>query len=129
MGQKQQLIWDLPPIESFYLNAAIYDIEKFEAKKRIKKLSDMLEIEKELYIPVRKLSLGQRMKAELLAALIVLFSSQYFCHFFSILKKSYFKINYFFNKNIVKKLMKKVYQNREYLFKYGFVLYVFLISS
>ena len=70
MGQKQQLIWDLPPIESFYLNAAIYDIEKFEAKKRIKKLSDMLEIEKELYIPVRKLSLGQRMKSELLASLI-----------------------------------------------------------
>ena len=70
MGQKQQLIWDLPPIESLYLNAAIYDIEKFEAKRRIKKLSDMLEIEKELYIPVRKLSLGQRMKAELLAALI-----------------------------------------------------------
>ena len=70
MGQKQQLIWDLPPIESFYLNAAIYDIEKFEAKRRIKKLSDMLEIESELYIPVRKLSLGQRMKAELLAALI-----------------------------------------------------------
>ena len=70
MGQKQQLIWDLPPIESFYLNAAIYDIEKFEAKKRIKNLSDMLEIEKELYIPVRKLSLGQRMKSELLAALI-----------------------------------------------------------
>ena len=70
MGQKQQLIWDLPPIESFYLNAAIYDVEKFEAKRRIKKLSEMLEIEKELYIPVRKLSLGQRMKAELLAALI-----------------------------------------------------------
>ncbi|ABM72258.1 putative multidrug efflux ABC transporter [Prochlorococcus marinus str. MIT 9515] len=70
MGQKQQLIWDLPPIESFYLNAAIYDIEKFEAKRRIKKLSDMLEIEQELNIPVRKLSLGQRMKAELLAALI-----------------------------------------------------------
>ncbi len=70
MGQKQQLIWDLPPMESFYLNAAIYDINKSEAKKRIKKLSNMLEIEKELYIPVRKLSLGQRMKAELLAALI-----------------------------------------------------------
>ncbi len=70
MGQKQQLIWDLPPIESFYLNAAIYDIEKYEAKRRIKKLSDMLEIDKELFIPVRKLSLGQRMKAELLASLI-----------------------------------------------------------
>ena len=70
MGQKQQLIWDLPPIESFYLNASIYDLSKFEAKKRIKKLSDMLEIEDELFIPVRKLSLGQRMKSELLAALI-----------------------------------------------------------
>ena len=70
MGQKQQLIWDLPPIDSFYLNAAIYDIEKSEAKKRIKTLSEMLEINNELYLPVRKLSLGQRMKAELLAALI-----------------------------------------------------------
>ena len=70
MGQKQQLIWDLPPIESFYLNASIYDIDKFEAKRRIKKLSDMLEIDDELFIPVRKLSLGQRMKSELLAALI-----------------------------------------------------------
>ena len=70
MGQKQQLIWDLPPIESFYLNASIFDIDKFEAKKRIKKLSEMLEIENELLIPVRKLSLGQRMKSELLAALI-----------------------------------------------------------
>ena len=70
MGQKQQLIWDLPPIESFYLNASIYEIDKIEAKRRIKKLSDMLEIENELYIPVRKLSLGQRMKSELLAALI-----------------------------------------------------------
>ncbi len=70
MGQKQQLIWDLPPIESFYLNASIYDIDKFEAKRRIKKLSDMLEIQDELYIPVRKLSLGERMKSELLAALI-----------------------------------------------------------
>ena len=70
MGQKQQLIWDLPPIESFYLNASIYDLDKLEAKKRIKKLSNMLEIDDELFIPVRKLSLGQRMKSELLAALI-----------------------------------------------------------
>ena len=70
MGQKQQLIWDLPPIESFYLNASIYDIDRYEAKRRIKKLSEMLEIEDELFIPVRKLSLGQRMKSELLASLI-----------------------------------------------------------
>ena len=70
MGQKQQLIWDIPPIDSFYLNAAIYGIEKKEAMKRIKNLSEMLEIDSELYLPVRKLSLGQRMKAELLASLI-----------------------------------------------------------
>ena len=44
------------PIESFYLNASIYDLDKFEAKRRIKKLSDMLEIDHELFIPVRKLS-------------------------------------------------------------------------
>ncbi len=70
MGQKQQLIWDIPAIDSFYLNASIYGIEKEEAIKRIKDLSEMLEIDSELYLPVRKLSLGQRMKAELLAALI-----------------------------------------------------------
>ena len=70
MGQKQQLIWDIPPMDSFYLNASIYSIEKKEAIKRIKKLSEMLEIGSEIYLPVRKLSLGQRMKAELLAALI-----------------------------------------------------------
>ncbi|MBK17016.1 MAG: ABC transporter [Prochlorococcus sp. SP3034] len=70
MGQKQQLIWDLPPIDSLYLNAAIYGIDKVKAEKRIKDLSEMLEIKDELYLPVRKLSLGQRMKAELLAALI-----------------------------------------------------------
>ena len=70
MGQKQQLIWDIPAIDSFYLNASIYDIEKKEAIKRIKKLSEMLEIGSEIYLPVRKLSLGQRTKAELLAALI-----------------------------------------------------------
>jgi len=70
MGQKQQLIWDLPPIDTFNLNAAIYGIDKSEADKRIRNLSEMLEIKEELFLPVRKLSLGQRMKAELLAALI-----------------------------------------------------------
>ena len=56
MGQSNSLL-DLPPIESFYLNASIYDLDKFEVKKRIKKLSEMLEIDEELFIPVRKLSL------------------------------------------------------------------------
>lgn len=70
MGQKQQLIWDLPPMDSLQVNAAVYGISKIEAKIRIKELSGMLEIEEELTRPVRKLSLGQRMKAELLAALL-----------------------------------------------------------
>tara|TARA_B100000700_G_scaffold330010_1_gene454148 strand:- start:4330 stop:5310 length:981 start_codon:yes stop_codon:yes gene_type:complete len=70
MGHKQQLIWDLPPYDSLRVNAAIYGLSELETKNRIKELSNMLELDEELYIPVRKLSLGQRMKAELLAALI-----------------------------------------------------------
>jgi ABC-2 type transport system ATP-binding protein len=70
MGQKQQLIWDLPPLDSLRVNAAVYGIEDGEAKRRIAELADMLELGDELTRPVRKLSLGERMKAELLAALL-----------------------------------------------------------
>ncbi len=70
MGQKQQLIWDLPPMDSFRLNAAVYGLSDRETKRRINELSTMLELDNELYRPVRKLSLGQRMKAELLASLL-----------------------------------------------------------
>ena len=70
MGQKQQLIWDLPPLDSLRVNAAIYGIDDYEARRRIAELAEMLELEDELTRPVRKLSLGQRMKAELLAALL-----------------------------------------------------------
>ena len=70
MGQKQQLIWDLPPLDSLRVNAAIYGLSDTEAKKRIDELATMLELGVELTRPVRKLSLGQRMKAELLAALL-----------------------------------------------------------
>ena len=70
MGQKQQLIWDLPPLDSLRVNAAIYGIPDREAKRRIDELAEMLELGPELTRPVRKLSLGQRMKAELLAALL-----------------------------------------------------------
>jgi ABC-2 type transport system ATP-binding protein len=70
MGQKQQLLWDLPPLDSLYLNAAVYGIEDGEAKRRIHELAEMLELGPELTRPVRKLSLGERMKAELLAALL-----------------------------------------------------------
>ena len=70
MGQKQQLIWDLPPLDSLRVNAAVYGIDDSEAKRRIDELAGMLDLGEELTRPVRKLSLGQRMKAELLAALL-----------------------------------------------------------
>jgi ABC-2 type transport system ATP-binding protein len=70
MGQKQQLIWDLPPLDSLRVNAAVYGIPDGEARRRIDELAEMLELGPELTRPVRKLSLGQRMKAELLAALL-----------------------------------------------------------
>jgi len=70
MGQKQQLIWDLPPLDSLRVNAAVYGLDDATARRRINELAEMLELGEELTRPVRKLSLGQRMKAELLAALL-----------------------------------------------------------
>ncbi|AWR85450.1 ABC transporter ATP-binding protein [Meiothermus taiwanensis] len=70
MGNKQQLIWDLPAADSFRVNAAVYEIPEGEFKKRVAELSEMLALEGKLNQPVRKLSLGERMKAELLAALL-----------------------------------------------------------
>ncbi len=70
MGQKQQLIWDLPPLDSLRVNAAVYGLDDTTARQRIHELAEMLELGEELTRPVRKLSLGQRMKAELLAALL-----------------------------------------------------------
>jgi ABC-2 type transport system ATP-binding protein len=70
MGNKQQLIWDLPMLDSLRINAEVYAIERAEARRRIDELADMLDLHKHLTQPVRKLSLGERMKAELLAALL-----------------------------------------------------------
>ncbi len=70
MGQKQQMIWDLPPMESLRVNAAVYGIPEDEARRRIDELAEMLTISDEMTRPVRKLSLGERMKCELMAALI-----------------------------------------------------------
>ncbi len=70
MGQKNQLWWDLPAIESFNLARDIYGIKDVEYKKNLSSLVEMLEIGDALNVQVRKLSLGQRMKAELVAALI-----------------------------------------------------------
>ncbi|MEM9089421.1 MAG: ATP-binding cassette domain-containing protein [Cyanobacteria bacterium P01_F01_bin.53] len=70
MGQKQQLLWDLPALDSLRINAAIYDLTQAEFRQRVGELADMLDIQAQLKQPVRKLSLGERMKAEMLAALL-----------------------------------------------------------
>ena len=70
MGNRQQLIWDLPALDSLRVNASVYGLADSEAQRRIDQLAEMLELGDELRRPVRKLSLGQRMKAELLAALL-----------------------------------------------------------
>ena len=70
MGQKNQLWWDLPSQESFTLNKEIYSVPDDQYQKTLGTLLEMLEFQKLTDIPVRKLSLGQRMKAELIAALL-----------------------------------------------------------
>ena len=70
MGQKQQLLWDLPALDSLRINAAVYNISDRIFNQRLKELATMLDVADKLHQPVRKLSLGERMKAELLAALL-----------------------------------------------------------
>ncbi|MBI2444414.1 MAG: ABC transporter ATP-binding protein [Candidatus Magasanikbacteria bacterium] len=70
MGQKNQLWWDLPAMESFILNKEIYEVPDEQFKASLDELLALLEIQDIVDIPVRKLSLGQRMKCELVAALL-----------------------------------------------------------
>ena len=70
LGNKQQLIWDLPPEESFELNRAIYGIPRAEYAERRAELVELLGLGDLLDKPVRQLSLGERMKCELAAALL-----------------------------------------------------------
>ena len=70
MGQKNQLWWDLPAMESFRLNQHIYCVDKAEFDQTRDELSDMLDVTRLLSRPVRELSLGERMKMELIAALL-----------------------------------------------------------
>ena len=70
MGQKNQLWWDLPAMESFRLNQHIYNVPKAEFDKTRDELCEMLDVQSLLGRPVRELSLGERMKMELIAALL-----------------------------------------------------------
>lgn len=70
MGQKNQLWWDLPAMESLLLNKAIYEIDDRAFARNLDTLVSILDVGKFLYRPVRRLSLGQRMRLELLASLL-----------------------------------------------------------
>jgi ABC-2 type transport system ATP-binding protein len=70
MGQKQQLLWDLPPAETFAMNRAIYDIPRRDFTRTVDELTALLGLEDLLEKPTRQLSLGERMKCELAAALL-----------------------------------------------------------
>ncbi len=70
LGQKNQLWWDLPAIESFHLLCAIYALPPDQFKATLAELVALLDVEKKLNVMVRELSLGERMKMELIAALL-----------------------------------------------------------
>ncbi|HEY2903008.1 MAG TPA: ATP-binding cassette domain-containing protein [Polyangia bacterium] len=70
MGQKQQLMWDLPPVETYAMNRALFDVPRAQADETVKTLTELLEIGDLINTPARQLSLGERMKCELVAALL-----------------------------------------------------------
>ena len=70
MGNRQQLVWDIPAMDSFLLNQAIFDIPEKQFRETLDELVALLDLEKLMKKPVRGLSLGERMKCELVAALL-----------------------------------------------------------
>jgi ABC-2 type transport system ATP-binding protein len=70
MGQKSQLIWDLPPSETYALNRAVFAVPKAEFEATLAELTELLDLGPLLDKPTRQLSLGERMKCELAAALL-----------------------------------------------------------
>jgi len=70
MGQKSQLIWDLPPSETYAMNRAIFDVPRAQFERDVKELTEILELGDLVNKPTRQLSLGERMKCELVAALL-----------------------------------------------------------
>ncbi|MCA9684927.1 MAG: ATP-binding cassette domain-containing protein, partial [Myxococcales bacterium] len=70
MGQKRQLSWDLPAVDTFELNRVIFEIERPVYERRLAQMRELLALGDLIHKPVRTLSLGERMKCELLAALL-----------------------------------------------------------
>ena len=69
-GQRSQLWWDVPPIDSFELLKDIYNIEQKEYEQKLSELTESLDLKDIINIPTRQLSLGQRMRCEIAAALL-----------------------------------------------------------
>jgi ABC-2 type transport system ATP-binding protein len=70
MGQKSQLIWDLPPAETYALNRAVFAVPEAQYKATLGELTELLDLGPLMNKPARQLSLGERMKCELAAALL-----------------------------------------------------------
>jgi ABC-2 type transport system ATP-binding protein len=70
MGQRQQLLWDLPPAETFELNRALYEIPRARYEETLAELDSLLDLGRLARTPTRQLSLGERMKCELAASLL-----------------------------------------------------------
>lgn len=70
MGQKQQLLWDLPPRDTFELNRALFNIPPIQYRETLDELVELLALSDLMERPARNLSLGERMKCELAAALL-----------------------------------------------------------
>jgi ABC-2 type transport system ATP-binding protein len=70
MGQRNQLVWDIPAIDSFALNRSIYRLSLPDYRRTLDELTELLDLAPLLHKPVRNLSLGERMKCEIAAALL-----------------------------------------------------------
>lgn len=69
-GQKSQLIWDIPPVDSFRMNKAIYGVSEKDYEERISLMSKLFNVEDFITRPTRVLSLGERMKCEFIMAML-----------------------------------------------------------
>jgi ABC-2 type transport system ATP-binding protein len=70
MGQRNELVWDIPALDSFELNRAVYRVPPADYRRTLNELTELLELGELLRKPVRNLSLGERMKCEIAAALL-----------------------------------------------------------
>jgi len=69
-GQKSQLLWDIPPVDAFYMNRAIYGVPDADYKRRLEQLTTLLDVSEIMRKPTRQLSLGERMKCEFIMAML-----------------------------------------------------------